>query len=193
MQNNFTRGDGILEGILAKKRALKANSLIPEDKRKGKILDIGCGSFPYFLSVTKFSEKYGIDPSLITSQHQDIKLSKIDVTKKKTPFNDSFFDVVTMLAVFEHIEMDKINFVLGEIKRVLKKGGTLLITTPAPWSDKLLHAMANIGVISKEEIHEHKSHYAKLKIENIIKESGFSKIKSGYFEAFMNMWLTAIK
>lgn len=194
---NFTRGDGLLEGFLAKKRAEKANSFIPKIFRLGKILDAGCGSYPYFLSITKFKEKYGLDPSLKLAEITDknLNLRVFDIAKNKLPFNDNFFDVVTMLAVFEHIDGDNINFVLTQISRVLKKSGILIITTPAPWSDKLLHNMAKLGLISSEEIHEHKTHYTRTKIEDIINKAGFKKekIKSGYFELGFNMWFTAIK
>jgi CTP synthase (UTP-ammonia lyase) len=69
------------------------------------------------------------------------------------------------------------------------------MTTPASWSDKLLHFMAKFGLISAEEIHEHKHNHAKEKIESILVEAGFEKrkISSGFFEIHMNMWFTASK
>ena len=194
---SYTRGSGLLEGFLAKKRAQKANSFISKDFRKGRVLDIGCGSYPYFLINTDFNEKYGIDPSLKLSEIIDNKLNlrTIDITKTRPPFSDNYFDVVTMLAVFEHLDNDKLVPILKEIKRVLKKEGLLFITTPAPWADKLLHFMARTGLISKEEIHEHKTHYTRTKIEDIINKAGFKKekIKNGYFELGFNMWFTAVK
>lgn len=195
MKNNYTRGTGILEVFLAKLRALRANSFISNKQREGRILDVGCGSYPYFLTSTDFKEKYGIDPSLSSSAIKGIDVKKLDVTKQKLPFKDSFFEAVTMLAVFEHLEYDRLNFVLREIKRVLRKGGLLIITTPAPWSDKLLHFMALFGLISKEEIHEHKHHYDRKTIEKMLKEAGFEEnnVKSGYFEMGVNMWFTGGK
>jgi SAM-dependent methyltransferase len=85
--------------------------------------------------------------------------------------------------------------VLKEIKRVLKPNSVFIITTPAPWSDKLLHVMARTGLISAEEIHEHKHNLSKSKIENILVEAGFTKnkIKSGFFELYMNMWFKVEK
>ncbi len=194
MTNNLTRGDGLLEGYLAKKRADKANKLL-KDTRREVILDIGCGSFPYFLLNTSFNKKYGIDPSLGTTSVKDLILKKEDVTNKCLSFEDNYFDAVTMLAVFEHIEHDKLRMVLTEIRRVLKKNGVFVITTPAPWSDKLLHFMAMFSIISKEEIHEHKHNLSHKKIKDYLVETGFSrnKIKNGFFEGFMNMWFRAEK
>lgn len=194
-KHNFTRGHGLLESFLAKKRAEKAKSLIDGNLKKGSILDIGCGSFPYFLTFIDFKNKYGVDPSLSTTESNKLILKKIDVAKTPLPFADNFFETVTMLAVFEHIDYQRLTFVLKEVKRVLKRNGIFIITTPSPWSDKLLHNMARFGLISSEEIHDHKHHYSKNRIEGIIRETGFKKenINSGYFEFGMNMWFTATK
>jgi ubiquinone/menaquinone biosynthesis C-methylase UbiE len=195
--SSYTRGKGLLEGFLAKKRASKANSLIRDSYRKGRILDIGCGSYPYFLESTNFKEKYGIDPSLniLKFKNKNIFLKKIDITKQKLSFTDNYFDVVTMLAVFEHIDGEKLDSALREIKRVLKKDGIFIITTPAPWADGVLHLMSKLNLISEDEIHEHKHNHRNSKIVDILKKSGFKKekIKSGYFEIYMNMWFTSIK
>lgn len=195
--NSYTRGKGLLEGFLAKKRAAKANSLIEDFRRKGRILDIGCGSYPYFLMSVDFKEKFGVDPSLDMSKAKDgrIILRKIDATKQKLPFDESYFDAVTMLAVFEHIDQEKLVSVLKEIERVLKKDGIFIIITPASWADRLLQLMAKVNLISKEEIHEHKTNHSKSEITNILIRSGFNgkNVRSGFFEAYMNMWFAVIK
>ena len=126
-----TRGFGLLRG-LAKKRAQLADSLIPRPFRSGRILDIGCGMNPAFLQTTAFSEKYGIDKAgslschtkfdeqLITFIHHDIE------SGDPFPFYDEFCDVVTMLAVIEHISPNNLSKVIAELYRVLKRGGLLL-------------------------------------------------------------------
>lgn len=188
-----TRGSGILEHFLSKKRAEKANSLIPKKHRTGRILDVGCGSYPYFLTKTEFKEKYGIDPSLAKVNINGIKLLKSNISQKPIPFKESFFDVTTMLAVFEHIDQAQIQVVLNEVYRTLKKDGVFVITTPSPWSDKLLHQMSKFNLISEEEIHDHKSHHSRRTIINMIKNTGFKNIRSGYFELGFNMWFKAEK
>jgi SAM-dependent methyltransferase len=194
---NVTRGSGLLEVFLAKKRASLANKFIPEKYRNGRVLDIGCGSYPYFLETTNFKNKYGIDPfvNLTLVKNKNIILKKVKIGKKMLPFASNFFDTIVMLAVFEHVEYGELRFALKEIHRVLKKGGIFIITTPAPWADKLLHQMARVGLISSEEIHEHKHNHSKGKIEDIMEEGEFSKgkINSGFFELGMNMWFTAKK
>jgi SAM-dependent methyltransferase len=196
---SLTRGFGLLENFLAKKRTNIANKLVHKNHKKNRVLDIGCGTFPYFLVSSNAKEKYGMDPSvnlsLLKNNNKNIFLKKIKVGKQRFPFKDNFFDVITMLAVFEHIDHDQLAFVLKEVKRTLRKGGIFIITTPAPWSDKPLHYLANFGLISKEEIHEHKHNLTHKRIKEYLKDAGFleDKIKNGFFEVYLNMWFKAEK
>ena len=66
----------MLERFLAKKRAQTVIKLIPHSHGSGKVLDIGCGTYPYFLLNTGFSEKHGIDKydSSITTQFDKQKI-----------------------------------------------------------------------------------------------------------------------
>lgn len=192
-----TRGFGLLEVFLAKKRAKIADNLIHPEHRKGRILDIGCGSFPYFLKATKFNEKHGIDGAIITEpfKNESICLKQINVEKQKIPYSDNYFNVVIMLAVFEHINPENLSFVLKEIKRVLKKDGIFILTTPTPWSIPILSLLSKVHFISKVEINDHKNAFSSTMITNILQRAGFSKnkISNGYFEFFLNMWMTAKK
>ncbi|MCP5104139.1 MAG: class I SAM-dependent methyltransferase [bacterium] len=198
---SVTRGFGFLESYLAKKRSKKANSLIPTFSRRGRILDIGCGTYPYFLAETEFDEKYGIDKSDACTRHADLpgphktlRLQPWDFGKEnKLPFENEFFDVVTMLAVFEHIETDHIRRLVSEIRRILKKGGIYILTTPAGWTDRLLRFLAAIKLVSAVEIEDHKDTYSHKKIKGILVDGGFpnENIQLGHFELFMNIWGTA--
>ena len=84
---------------------------------------------------------------------------------------------------------------IKEIKRILKKDGIFILTTPASWSDKTLHLMSLINLISREEIREHKHNHSNEKIEDILIKAGFNgnKIESGFFEMYMNMWFKVTK
>ncbi|MCK5299540.1 MAG: methyltransferase domain-containing protein [Candidatus Aenigmarchaeota archaeon] len=189
-KTNVTRSYGLLETFLAKKRASKANELIKQKSRSGKILDIGCGTTPYFLMNTKFKDKYGLDP-LVKTQNSDHKiiLKKFDIEKNtKLPFKDNNFDVITMLAVFEHIDPDKIPNILIEIRRILKPKGRFILTTPCTWTDKLLRTMAIFKLVSAEEMKEHKAAYTNGSLISYLNDAGFErdKISVNYFELFLN-------
>jgi 2-polyprenyl-3-methyl-5-hydroxy-6-metoxy-1,4-benzoquinol methylase len=192
-----TRDAGPLDVFLAKKRAEMADRLIPEGLRGGRILDIGCGSYPLFLSGIEFSEKYGLDKSIsLDLRPEGMVLSNYDLeTRSDLSFDDSFFDVVTMLAVFEHIEKPKLKHLLMEIYRVLKPGGVYILTTPAAWTDPILRALVKLRLISSVELEEHKDAYTHSKIASFLTEAGFNEeqIELGHFELWMNNWARAGK
>ncbi len=202
MENNakaesVTRGHGLLEGFLARKRAAMADKLIPDSHRHGRILDIGCGTTPYFLAHTYFQEKFGIDPVLgELREEKGLHLQRFDVEEgKPLPFQNDFFEVVSMLAVFEHIKQDVLSTFLSEVHRVLKPGGMLVLTTPCSWSDGILKVLAQTGMVSKEEIYEHEGAYNHQNITEFLEKGGFKKehVTLGYFELFLNNWGTARK
>jgi len=189
-----TRGHGLLEPLVARLRAQQANRLIPAHLRSGRILDVGCGSQPYFLSHTSFREKYAIDQLTPVGGGENIAFHTLDLNASpKLPYDDGFFHVVTMLAVVEHLNPSSLVQLFREIHRVLVPGGLLVATTPASWSDGLLKLLARTGILSAEEIFEHKYAYTLPLLGWYFGIANFSmeKIRFGYFECRLNMWATA--
>ncbi len=207
-----TRGNGLLEGFLARMRCRMANKLIggPEPlgrardrlrRRTGRILDIGCGSYPLFLEQVEMKEKTGIDQVVGDALKtrwaaRGITLIGKDLDRDPLiPLPDGSFDVVTMLAVFEHVEADKLPFIIREIHRVLKPGGIYVVTTPARWTDPILATMSFLRFVSADEIDEHEETHTRQSMKNTIANGGFSleNIETGTFECGMNLWARATK
>lgn len=97
-----------------------------------KLLDVGCGEgiIQYFIG-DKVKNLYGIDNSkseLRRAEARGFITKQVNFDSEKFPFMDSFFDVVTCLDVIEHVKNPK--FLLGEIHRVLRPDGKLIISTP---------------------------------------------------------------
>ncbi|NOY99785.1 MAG: class I SAM-dependent methyltransferase [Chloroflexi bacterium] len=191
---HMTRGHGLLEPLLARLRAKQADALVPEDLRKGRILDIGSGTYPYFLSHTYFAEKFAVDQLEKPQNVADVTWHSLDLNKTTAlPFDGQYFDVVTMLAVVEHLDPNGLQTLFQEVHRILRVGGRLIITTPAAWSDGLLQGMARTGLVSKEEIDEHVFVYTLPLLGWYFGRAGFemTKVKFGYFEFHLNLWATA--
>lgn len=190
----------MLEGVLASRRAKKADALIPDEYRQGRILDVGCGAYPLFLTETCFREKHAFDrPETMDKSYLEglgiVRQERDLENEDGFPYPDSYFDVVTMLAVFEHIEPAKMVPIIREIRRVLRDDGIFVLTTPAPWTQGILAMMSRCGLVSRTEIEEHKGAYGHGQIGTILRKASFSekKMRLGYFECFANVWAVAVK
>ena len=99
---------------------------------QGDVLDFGCGSKPYE-SLFRHARRYvGVDIEVSGHDHRD---SKVDVfyDGSTLPFADGQFDAVVAFEVFEHVfNLDE---VLGEVRRVLKPQGRLLLSIPFAWEE----------------------------------------------------------
>ncbi len=196
-----TRGYGLLEGFLAQQRAKTARSLIPVSHRRDRILDIGCGAYPLFLRDIDFREKHGLDKVVEADGQKGLHRNGVFITnydietEDALPYESEYFDVVTMLAVFEHIEPARLVKILRQVHRVLRPGGMYIMTTPAFWTEEILRTMAKLHLVSPVEIEEHKDAYTHSKISAILQQADFpeDKLRLGYFEAFMNIWAVAAK
>jgi SAM-dependent methyltransferase len=194
-----TRGHGLLEPLLARWRARRANNLIPPELRSDRILDVGCGSYPYFLAHTAFQHKFAVEQIPLSPEvTKELQVECYNLNLNQTPalpFQKDFFSVVTLLAVVEHLNPASTAVLFAEIYRVLKPGGRVVLTTPAAWSDGLLHTMARLNLVSAEEIDEHAYAYTLPLIGWYFGQAGFAmnKVRFGYFELGLNMWSSADK
>lgn len=195
--SHIVEGYGPLDIFLAEQRYKVAKRRIYSAPKSGRILDIGCGSCPLFLSSVNFTEKYGLDKNIESCVTDEgvVLINHYIEEEEKLPFEGDFFDVVSMLAVFEHIEPKQLVRIHREINRVLKPGGIYVMTTPAFWTDGLLKFLAKLRLISGVSISEHKDSYDRSKVSSVLQEAGFAEnnLRFGFFELFMNMWGTAVK
>lgn len=96
----------------------------------GKTLDVGCGTKPYE-KYFNCDEYIGLE--IETTLNRELKQADYFYDGKKFPFGDSEFDSVVTNQVLEHV-FNPDEF-LGEINRVLKPGGKLLLTAPFTWDE----------------------------------------------------------
>lgn len=113
--------------------------------KKGKILDLGCGSGRNFIKIKK-GKIYGVDFSekMIELAKKDAKKKKIDVElavmDKKIPYKDEFFDYAICVAVLHCLNKKEQKIMIDELYRVLKKGGKALISVWGKKSPRLKNA-----------------------------------------------------
>ena len=100
--------------------------------RHPKILELGCadGSFAELLGKELRGKVWGVEiakDNILLAKAKGVNAVVVDLGNK-FPYDNNQFDLVVSLEVIEHV-FDTDNF-LRETRRVLKKGGYLILSTP---------------------------------------------------------------
>jgi len=106
-------------------------SLLPERWDQTRLLDVGSGDGYTIRLVKPIGEILGVDtdPSMADlARERGIEFR--EGSAYELPFADQSFDLVTMIEVVEHLERPV--DALTEVRRVLRDGGSVVITTPVP-------------------------------------------------------------
>lgn len=110
---------GLLEGL---------QEFLPQ--LRGAVLDVGCGSQPY-RALVPAARYVGLE--IDTPQARASFAADVYYDGRTLPFDAGSFDAVLCSQVFEHV-FTPAEF-LGEISRVLRPGGLLLLTVPFVWDE----------------------------------------------------------
>ncbi len=162
--------------FISARQDLIKKSLEGRLKRKDlKILDIGCGTGFNYPALSSFGEVHNLDISeraLLSCKKKGMKHLYPGDAQDLKQFKSETFDLVTAIEVLEHLEKDYA--CIAEVRRVLKRGGLFLFTTPAHrflWS-------------SDDILAEHKRRYSRMEIINKIRPH-FSLLYLGYRYFFL--------
>jgi 2-polyprenyl-3-methyl-5-hydroxy-6-metoxy-1,4-benzoquinol methylase len=141
-----------LDRFLQRWRLAKVRPFIPFGAR---VLDIGCGDGALFRFLgNHIYEGIGLDPTLSSPiQEEGFELIPGKFPEGLTDTNP--FDVITMLAVLEHIPKSQQHSLAENCVRMLKPGGVLVITTPSPYVDHILHVLFALRLIDDMSLEEH--------------------------------------
>lgn len=106
---------------------------VQDDKNGKKILDAGCGTGGFTKKIEQFGDVYAVDINdtalVYAKRHRLRHLKKASVCA--LPYSIKYFDCVLSLDVLYHKAVKDDGKALGEIYRVLKPNGILIIRVPA--------------------------------------------------------------
>jgi len=119
------------------------------------VLDIGCADGALFRFLPHNGDSAGVDPDL-----EEPVNSIPNVQFYAGFFPDVLpparkFDVITMLAVLEHIPADRLNILARDCAAYLKHGGKLIITVPSPLVDYLLAVLKWLRIVDGMSLEQH--------------------------------------
>jgi len=121
--------------------------------REDAVLDIGCADGSLFTRLPWIREGVGIDPDPGVSARVGITLRRGQFPDALAP--DERFDVLTALAVLEHVPAEGQRAFAKGCRQALRPGGRLVLTVPAPLVDRLLDVLIALRVLRGMEAEEH--------------------------------------
>jgi SAM-dependent methyltransferase len=111
---------------LTARRVALAREQVPSG---GRVLDVGCGTGRLLDSLPPSYERVGVDVShAMLDRARQKGLEVVEASADALPFRDSSFDLVTTFAVLHHlIDPARVRCCLGEMARVARPGGTVIV------------------------------------------------------------------
>ncbi|MEO8360860.1 MAG: methyltransferase domain-containing protein [Vicinamibacteria bacterium] len=157
-------------------RSLLTPLLPAKDAAGRRLLDAGCGTGWNLQDLSKFGETHGVDLSplaVITTRRRGGRV--IQGNLLELPYASASFDVVTSFDVIYHAWVKNDAQAIGELARVLKPGGLMLIKAPAL---KILWGAHDEAVHSRHR-------YNRAEMEALIEGASLKLIRSTYANSLL--------
>jgi SAM-dependent methyltransferase len=155
-----------------------------------EILDIGGFDGSFLLRIEdKIKRGVCIDPFIKNRKNKKFEFIQGKIADS-LPFADHTFDVIVMLAVFEHLGIYQ-KPIASESFRILKQDGLVILTVPSKAVDYILKVLIRIHLIDGMSVEEH-VHFRGSDTVRIFREGGFilqqwSKFQFGLNNLFVFM------
>lgn len=162
---------------------------------EGDVLDLGCGSGIVAKGISSRQRYIGLDRVAWIGYYwknqkfpipENITFCMCDIAKDDFPEGD--YSTIVMTAVLEHLPQPDV--VISKCASVLKRGGSLIITTPSPWSDGVHNFLSRIGILSRFAEEEHEDLLGYEDVKALFNKRGFrlqnySKFMLGFNQLFV--------
>lgn len=113
---------------------------------KSDVLDIGGFDGSFLLRLhNRINRGVCIDPYIEEKKDGRMEFIRATVTDR-LPFPDESFDIVTMLAVYEHLDKHR-EIVTSEAFRVLRNNGLAILTVPSETVDVIIRLLYKTRII----------------------------------------------
>jgi 2-polyprenyl-3-methyl-5-hydroxy-6-metoxy-1,4-benzoquinol methylase len=162
--------------------ALRRRFLLANVKAGERVLDVGCGEGRFAAELARAgAEVVAVDVAdeplrRARTRHPELDLRLIDADGP-WELPDAAFDVVWAGEVIEHV-LDTASW-LSEVRRVLRSGGALLLSTPAHGRLTLLRLALSRRAFAEhfEPRGDHLRFYARDTLSRLLEDFGFESVR----------------
>ena len=171
-----------LDRVLQRWRIAKAKPFVRPGSR---VLDLACADGALFRQLgARISEGFGIDPVLTAEAGWGaFRLMPGWFPKDMPPLPP--FDVITMLAVLEHIPDNESARVAAGCADRLKPGGYLVITVPSPLVDHVLKVLMFFRLVDGMSLEQHHGFDVR-HTERLFNHAGLTLVQHRRFQLGLN-------
>ena len=139
------------------------------------ILDCGCGRGRLLEMLSRDVHYIGVelDSRLVRYLQKRFLYAQFlckDITKGLNFLEGGCFECIVLSAILEHLRSPR--DLLEDIVRLLCPGGVIVITTPTPLWDLLLHSGSRLGIFDNNADEEHEVLLGRAEIEAMLEDSG---------------------
>ena len=146
-------------------RSLRERQAMPHISRGARLLDVGCGDGHFLARLgPQIHDSVGIDPDAPSEAPTNGSGSALSTSSRYRLVRGRFpydldaigqFDVVAMLAVFEHFSDVDRPRVVDACRRLLRPGGRVVMTVPAAAVDGIVHLLIALRLAEGMDIGSH--------------------------------------
>ena len=97
-------------------------------------------------------------------------------------------DTIAALAVMEHLNIEEVFEVFQKFRKILRKNGRVILTTPSRMAKPVLESLAFLKIIDGKNIKEHKYYWNRKEIYELAKNTGFIVKKYKKFQFGFNQF-----
>lgn len=173
---------GLAQGLQPSDFAVRSAFLVDHVKPGDRVLDVGCGEGQFTTELARMgAQVLGVDVAeepLRRARLRDPAL-QLQLVADGEPWElaDASFDVVWAGEVIEHVADTAVW--LSELRRVLRSGGSLLLSTPAYGRLRLMSLALSKRAFARhfDPLGDHLRFYSRQTLTQLIGEFGFERVR----------------
>ncbi len=173
-----------LNTYLRNRRMAIACSQVPDGAR---VLDVGCRDGYLFQYLgDRLGEGIGIDPDLMEGRDAGRYRLLTGWFPDDLPEDVGTFDVVTLLAVLEHLQPVEQEQLVVDCRNLLRPGGRVVLTVPSKEVDHVLRVLRALRLAADDSVDQHWGFDARRRTVPLFEAGGFSTLVHRPFQLGLN-------